>query len=46
VKDSDTHDAPTDAPLHEENEIEIEIRVTPALVSFANRFSPYLPTVA
>jgi len=40
VKDSDTHDAPTDAPLHEENEIEIEIRVTPALVSFANDIQP------
>lgn len=40
VKDSDTHDAPTDAPLHEENEIEIEIRVTPALVSFASQIQP------
>lgn len=40
VKDSDTHDSPTDALFHEENEIEIEIRVTPAVVSFANQIQP------
>lgn len=40
VKDSDTHDSFPDAPLHEENEIEIEIRVTATLVSFANQVQP------
>ncbi len=46
VKDSDTHGAPTDAPLHEENEIEIEIRVTPggSGVSFANQVQPIFTT--
>ena len=40
VKDSDAHDAPLDAPLHEENEIEIEIRITATVVSFRNDIQP------
>ncbi len=40
VKDTDTHGSSLDSPLHEENEIEIEIRVAPAQVSFANEVQP------
>lgn len=40
VKDSDTHDSSLDAPLHEENEIEIEIQVNATLVSFGNDIQP------
>jgi hypothetical protein len=42
VKDTDTHGSFLDSPLHEENEIEIEIRVTPAGggVSFSAQIQP------
>jgi hypothetical protein len=40
IKDTDTHGSASDNPLHEENEIEISIRVTPALVSFSTEVQP------
>ncbi len=42
IKDSDTHDSSLDSPMHEENEIEIEIRVSPAAtgVSFSTQIQP------
>lgn len=40
VKDSDVHGAPSDSPNHEENEIEITIRVSTTVISFSGQVQP------
>lgn len=40
VKDSDSHGGAQDSPMHEENEIEISIRISANVISFASQVQP------